>query len=125
MKQMGIQINPGLAAEYAAHVDNNSDPYGSGVVRFEQRWADAMQVAMSEGATVAEAAAMTEHAADTEGITGFMYGCAVSSLSKFWVHGEELRQWHNIKTQIHDEGTKANESGGVLNPALLNVSVTS
>lgn len=27
------------------------------------------------------------------------------------------------KTQIRDEGEKANESGGVLNPALLNMEV--
>jgi len=34
----------------------------------------------------------------------------------------ELRQWHNLKTQIKDEGEKANASGGVLNPALLTIS---
>jgi len=33
-----------------------------------------------------------------------------------------LRKWHNIKTQIGNEGEKANASGGVLNPALLNIS---
>ena len=59
--------------------------------------------------------------ADTEGITGFMYGAAVSVLASCWEHGEELRRWHNLKTQIRDEGEKANESGGVLNPALLNI----
>ena len=51
-----------------------------------------------------------------------MYGCAVSALGLFWEHGEELRQWHNLKTQIKDEGEKANASGGVLNPALLTIS---
>jgi hypothetical protein len=34
---------------------------------------------------------------------------------------EELRRWHNLRTQIGDEGEKANEDGGVLNPALLRV----
>jgi hypothetical protein len=53
------------------------------------------------------------------GITGFMYGCAVSSLVNCWKHGEELRVWHNKKHQLKDEGDKANASGGVLNPALL------
>jgi hypothetical protein len=48
-------------------------------------------------------------------------GCAVSILSHFWKHGEELRRWHKIDTQIGDVGDKANESGGVLNPALLNI----
>jgi hypothetical protein len=56
---------------------------------------------------------------DNDGITGFMYGCAVSILSKVWIHGEQLRRWHNLKTQLRDEGEKANQTGGVLNPALL------
>jgi hypothetical protein len=38
-----------------------------------------------------------------------------------WKHGEALRLWHNLKTQIRDEGEKANESGGVLNPACLSI----
>jgi deoxyribonuclease V len=48
-------------------------------------------------------------------------GCAMSILSQVWVHGEQLRRWHNLKTQIRNEGEKANESGGVLNPALLSL----
>jgi hypothetical protein len=59
------------------------------------------------------------HEADTDGITGFMYGCAVQAIAHFWVHGEELRCWHNLKTQIHQEGEKANLSGTVLNPAVI------
>ncbi|HAV61687.1 MAG TPA: hypothetical protein DCY13_04890 [Verrucomicrobiales bacterium] len=58
------------------------------------------------------------------GITGFMYGCAVGMIAKAWIHGEALRRWHNLKTQIGTEGEKANESGGVLNPALINISET-
>jgi len=50
-----------------------------------------------------------------------MYGCAVVILSKCWEHGEALRRWHNKDTQIGDEGDRANESGGVLNPALLSI----
>ena len=68
-----------------------------------------------------DVAKQTSHDADLEGITGFMYGCAVSILSKCWKHGEDLRRWHNLDTQIGNEGEKANESGGVLNPALLSV----
>ena len=56
---------------------------------------------------------------DQEGITGFMYGCAVGILSQVWVHGEQLRRWQNKDTQIGTEGDEANEKGGVLNPALL------
>jgi hypothetical protein len=50
-----------------------------------------------------------------------MYGCAVQGLAYFWEHGEELRQWHNLDTQIKDEGEQANKSGGVLNPAILTI----
>ena len=60
------------------------------------------------------------HLADTTGITGFMYSMAVGILAKCWTHGEELRQWHNLDSQIRNEGEKANKSGKVLNTALLN-----
>ena len=58
---------------------------------------------------------------DDDGITVYMYGCAVSVLAKAWKHGEALRRWHNKETQIGTEGDRANESGGVLNPALLTI----
>lgn len=38
-----------------------------------------------------------------------------------WEHGEELRRWHNIKYQIRDEGAKANETGAVINPAIISI----
>ena len=99
----------------------NTDPYSACCVRYAERWADLMEQRMSEGATIGDIADKTSHEADTEGITGFMYGCAVSMLAKCWEHGEDLRRWHNLKTQIRDEGAKANESGGVLNPAIMTV----
>ena len=54
--------------------------------------------------TVACCAKEASHLADSEGITGFMYGCAVSMLAQCWKHGEELRRWHNKDTQIGTEG---------------------
>ena len=101
-------------------VKNNQDGYGSGVIRFAERWARLMQVRMKDG-DISSVANKASHDADTDGITGFMYGVAVSVLSSCWSHGEELRKWHNISTQIGNEGEKANESGGVLNPALFNI----
>lgn len=102
-------------------LSNNTDPYGSGVYRFAESWANLMEKRLVDGKTVADVAQQASHDADTEGITGFMYGCAVNVLSQAWKHGEELRRWHNLDTQIGTEGEKANESGGVLNPALLNI----
>jgi len=102
-------------------VKNNDDPYGKAGVDFARRWADLMEQRIDGGATLTDVAKQCSHDADTEGITGFMYGCAVSILSQTWVHGEELRRWHNLDTQIGTEGEAANASGGTLNPALLNI----
>ena len=100
---------------------NNRDVYGGRCVRYAEEWARLMQVRIANGETVAECADELSHLADDDGITGFMYGAAVSMLAKCWKHGEELRRWHNKETQIGTEGDEANESGGVLNPAVLNV----
>lgn len=99
----------------------NSDGYGGAVMTYSERWARLMQVEMSNGKKLADVADATSQEADLEGITGFMYGCAVSQLASCWKHGDELRRWHNLKTQLGNEGEKANESGGVLNPALLSI----
>ncbi len=99
---------------------NNQHPYGAAGYRFAARWAAFMEREMASGKKLEEVAEATSHEADDDGITGFMYGCAVSVLSHVWVHGEELRKWHNLSSQIGHEGEKANKEGGVLNPALLN-----
>lgn len=99
----------------------NEDPYGAAAIRYMERWADLMEQRLATGAKLEDIANKTSDQANTEGITGFMYGCAVSILTKVWIHGEQLRRWHNLSTQIGTEGERANESGGVLNPALLNV----
>jgi hypothetical protein len=102
-------------------VANNQDPYGSGIIRYAQRWADLMESRMASDAALVSIAESTSHEADTEGITGFMYGAAVSVRASSWEHGEDLRRWHNLDTQMGDEGERANEDGGVLNPAVLNI----
>lgn len=76
---------------------------------------------MAEGVKLEDTADRSSHTADYDGITGFMYGAAVSVLSGVWKHGEGLRRWHNLKTQIGNEGEKANAKGTVLNPAILDV----
>ena len=70
-----------------------------------------MEQEIKDGASVAEAAERTNHSADTDGITGYMYGQAVRLLSNYWEHGEELRQWHNQRLGYSGEG--------VVNPAIL------
>lgn len=107
--------------EWAQWVAKNTDPYGSGVIVYAERWARIMQAEMAAGKELEDIAESTSHDADVDGITGFMYGCAVSGLARMWAHGERLRRWHNLKTQLRDEGERANESGGVLNPAVFSI----
>ena len=100
----------------------NDDPYGRAVYVYAERWADLMEAEMAKGATLEDCVKQMSRAADEGvGITGFMYGCAVSILAGAWKHGEALRRWHNLDTQIGTEGEKANKEGGTLNPALLNI----
>lgn len=96
-----------------------SEPYGHRIITYAEDWANFMERDMANGKSLEECAETTSREADTDGITGFMYGAAVSVLAGVWEHGEELRRWHNLKTQIGNEGERANESGGVLNPALM------
>lgn len=136
-------IREGMEQEYTKYVaDNSKDGYSRGVVDFAEQWAALMEARIAELETgnlaygvVGEHARVTgfaeavqpqalSHKADTDGITGFMYGCAVQGLAHFWKHGEILRRWHNLDTQIRDEGEKANTSGGTLNPALLSLGST-
>ncbi len=100
---------------------NNTDEYGSGVIRYAARWAALMEQKIKAGAALEDIAESASHQADTEGISGWMYGRAVAVLAKVWEHGERLRRWHNLDTQISGEGEAANADGGVLNPALLRV----
>lgn len=113
--------NDEAKAEFDKGFAVNSDPYGRRCFTYATDWADLMEAQIAKGRTVEAVAKKTSHDADTDGITGFMYGTAVSILSQTWTHGEELRRWHNLDTQLGTEGEKANESGGVLNPALLNI----
>jgi hypothetical protein len=115
-----MTVNPGKLNDWNTWCATNSkDGYSAAVVAYAERWARIMESRIGGGATVDECADATSTLADEEGVTGFMYGCAVGGLAKFWIHGEALRRWHNLKTQVGNEGEKANENGGVLNPAML------
>ena len=94
-------------------VEINDDPYGTATVKYAERWADLMETRMGGDELVLPSIAkQASHDADTEGITGFMYGCAVSLLASAWEHGEALRRWHNLATQIGREGERANAKPG-------------
>lgn len=109
-------------------LENNQDGYGAAIYSYAERWANMIEERMAalslDSPSPVEIGAVAKQAsydADTEGITGFMYGAAVSILSQCWEHGDALRRWHNIDTQIGNEGEIANEKGTTLNPAMLNI----
>lgn len=117
-----MKIKAGQEEAYAEYQKINSgDPYSNRCVTYGEDWANLMEQLMADGHKLEDIADATSRQADTDGITGFMYGAAVSGLSRFWEHGEALRRWHNLRTQIGNEGERANETGGTLNPALLNI----
>lgn len=103
--------------------NNQQDEIGYGVAIFTyaESWARLMQMEMANGQRLEDIANATSQEADVEGITGAMYGVAVAVLASCWKYGDQLRRWHNLDTQISDEGEKANETGGTLNPAFLHV----
>lgn len=119
---VAFRVKESARAQYERGLANNTDPYGRACYLFAADWAALMEARIANGSTVAAVAKDACGAADKKhGITGFMYGCAVNILSHCWEHGEELRRWHNLDTQVGKEGEKANESGGVLNPAILSI----
>jgi len=124
LKKDGIYpfcIAEGKLSDFGAGLAKNRDAYGLACYTFATAWACLMELEIGKGNTVQQCAKDTSHTADLEGITRFMYGAAVSILSHCWEHGEELRKWHNLDTQIGTEGEEANESGEVLNPALMSI----
>lgn len=111
-----MNIKQGLKQKYAEFVALNSkDVYSNAVVLYAERWAKLMEEALAEGEKLSSRWKFLSHKADTDGVTGFMYGCAVQALAQFWIHGEELRLLHNAECGVDEEKAK----GGVVNPAVL------
>lgn len=115
--------NKKMEKEWIEGLKINQDSYGRAVYDYAETWAEMMEKQMKEDKKIEDVAKKTSHDSDTDGITGFMYGCAVSLLASTWKHGEQLRIWHNLDTQIGNEGEVANKKGTTLNPALLNVEI--
>ena len=100
--------------KYEGWKNKNTDPYGACTFRYAETWANLMEIKIKEGFIIKDIADQTSHDADTEGVTGFMYGTAVSILTKYWEHGEELRKWHNKEYDY--------KGNGVVNPAIITIS---
>jgi len=120
-------INPAAEAKWKEGIDNNQDSYGNACYRYASEWATLVEKAVAKGEAITpELFEKTSHDADTEGITGFMYGVAVSILRHVWVHGEALGKWHNRQYMKDEQAAdEANTSGRTVNPALLSISPSS
>ena len=112
-----MKIKKGMEEKYQEGYNNNLDAYGHGVYTYLERWADSMEELINNGKdpadVIKEDAERLSSIADTEGITGFMYGCAVSILSQVWEYGELLRVWHNSQYKYLGDGC--------VNPAMLTI----
>lgn len=115
-----IEIVPGKEANWMIATTINSDPYGMAIQDFAIRWALLMEKYIEQIGDAVESIQLhadeLSHKANTEGITGFMYGIAVSLLARCWKHGEVLRKWNNKELGNPD-------AEGVLNPALLSIRI--
>lgn len=113
-----MKIVEGKEKEYKDWYDKNSDGYGRACFTYAERWAEMMEEKIEESPddvmkVIVDNAFKLSMEADEEGITGFMYGCAVSILSQCWTYGEFLRKWHN--------GEYNYDGDGVVNPAILSI----
>lgn len=76
--------------------NGNPEPYGLECFNYAERWANAIEAAMANGASLEDVAWNTS-LETANGITGFMHGMAVQILQKCWIHGEQLYAWHKAK----------------------------
>jgi len=110
--------------------ETNTDSYGKVTLDYAEGWAKLMQLEINTQINkmkeynrelsprfiqnvINVCAEKTSFEMGFMGISGFMYGCAVSILSQCWVHGEELRKWHNKEYGY--------EGVGVVNPAIMTI----
>lgn len=112
-----MKIVKGKEKEYKDWYDKNKSPYGRACFTYAERWAELLEEKINKSDNIMnciiENADKLGRKADTDGITGFMYGCAVSILSQCWEYGEYLRKWHNKEYDY--------DGAGVVNPAIIGV----
>ncbi len=111
----GIELELSDPVKWQKSREANTDDYGKCALDYAEGWAKLMQIEIAKGKSVKECANPTQKGVSFYGITGAMYGCAISILSQTWKHGEELRKWHNKEWGVSED------KAGVVNPAVLNI----
>lgn len=105
-------------ARWNEYVEVNKDPYGKCCVDVARR---VMEI-LDEGQPIETCHRLICRADDETGaggITGFMASAVAQMVSECHERGEEFRRAWNSENQLAGEGDVANESGDVLNIALL------
>jgi hypothetical protein len=116
-KVQGVELDLLDADGWKKAREANSDGYGGAALDYAEGWAKLMQIEIAKGKTVAECYEYTQKGLGFLGITGFQFGCAVSTLSQTWKYGEELRKVHNKKYGVSEDKKET------VNPAILTISV--
>lgn len=106
-------------AKWDVWVESNKDPYGGTCVDVARQVMETLDVI--DDFDCHKIICQADDKVNAGGITGFMAGCVARMVSQCHSRGEEFRKKWNLDNQIQDEGEKANESSGVLNPAILSI----
>lgn len=117
-----MKIKKGKEKEYEEYVKKATDPYSARVVSYAECWAQLLEIEIEKvfglgtivktndlEKLIMEKAKETADEADYDGITGYMYNCAVNILANFWEYGDCIRKWHNASLGYSGKGT-ANSS---------------
>ncbi len=86
-------IKKGLEIKYEEYKTiNASDAYSNRIVTYGEDWAGLMEIHIEKTNELSKGVVESlGHKADTDGITGYMYGAAKQALIHFWKYGEELK----------------------------------
>lgn len=95
---------------------NKNLPMGE-AVKIARRWAAAMEKQIEKGAKLSDIAEKTEKDVIKPGfMNSLRRGFIVNVLVPVWKHGEELRQWHNLRF-YPEQAAEANKTGAILSDA--------
>ena len=112
-----MKILQGKEKEYTEYKSQMTYYYSVRIISFSVSCADLMVLVINKivigVVAIQKCAKAAADEADYDGITGYMYNCAVKILVCFWEYGEILRKWHN--------GSLGYSGTGTLNSAILHV----
>jgi|GEM_PF-3112677 len=84
-------MSVGNKAAWESYINTNNTPYGKAILSFTDRWGALMEKELAAGKPLdAAMVAKTADAADTEGLSGYMYGVARKLIVQVWENGPEL-----------------------------------